>query len=621
MKKIDFLKNKVEEYFNTLNNENILDVIKKQSLEYYLKEINKLKEISEIKKYKIVFIGPNGSGKTTLLSNLFNIINSDARELLSVGAGGTTISEVEIKFSRNQFSEFHIEFIPEKELLNIIHDFALSHFPNPENINANSFISQEVYRALKNILNFPAEQIDFQNEIDCLLNQSNNSFQEFLDLLVERSSHDSEIFKEYIYDQINPQIDEKIWIKRTFSAINVSKIEGCSIPKKITLILGNHFWDERYHNIHALIDTKGLDNALEREDIDNYIKSNDSICIFTTKYDNAPNGDIQEFIRRNLDKETNYLSSKNFVILLPRNDEPNQLINQQGERIDDWIEGVNVKLLHTINTICGLANNFNRNHIKAIDVKYLRNGYLSESEKSYNLNQINSLISSINSIIEDRIESIELCNYYNVKVDSIINIEAIDNNFIDELNTVITKIRNQNIGDFVFNDYNFNIGFINRIQRFHHMVVHAINRRHGIYHERSIDLSYILIGAIRELTFLQTNRYLERIKSIIEELNFNKFDLSNIKELLINSIDESYNIFLESIVAFVSEIVKEDYFEFENEIWLNLINEYGRGPGFLTRVHNHYTNHLKPLENKLINIISENWKTIVINPILSFLKN
>lgn len=623
MSKIIELESKLKSELKELTEKRIVDVLKKQSLEYCLNEILKLKKISAIDKYKIVFIGPNGVGKTTLICNLFNLTNEENRELLSIGAGGTTISEVEIKFSRNDYSKFLIEFISHKELHNLIHDFALSHFPNPENNGNNSFITQEIYRALKNVMNFSVNENEYKNEINNLKIASDNILSEFEKLLLERINFDQELIKELHFDNTNKLISEKQWIKKTFADLNVCKIKGYSIPKKITIILGDEFWNDNYKNINSIIDTKGLDNSYAREDIDSYIKSDDTVCVFSTSFENAPNGDIQEFIRRNLQNETNYLTSKNYVLLIPRNDEPCNILNQDGNNIENWQEGVNIKLLHVRNTIRSLVGKFQDDNVYAIDVKYRKNRFLDENNIDFNYKQITNFISSINNKILERRELIEISSYFEQKINSIINIEELGDDFIKNLHKIRSQIKvTARLDDIQFNSYSINIGFINKILRLHFMTLHAVNRRAGVWLDRGIDLSYILIGLIRELTFSETKEKIKSIKLIISEkieVSDQQIDISNIKELLIQSIDNSYNRFLDEVCSTIGKKIQFDYLNYDNELWLKLINEYGRGPGFVARVHNHYSIHLKSLNNSLSSIICEKWNKIVLNPILKYL--
>ncbi|MHC5595669.1 MAG: hypothetical protein ACYTXC_06835 [Nostoc sp.] len=91
---------------------NIPNHICLNNLKSKLERLDEIERILSIEKYKIAFIGTIGQGKTTAICHLFNLISdlkvsktsgsktedvSETKELLSTGAGRTTICEVIIK--------------------------------------------------------------------------------------------------------------------------------------------------------------------------------------------------------------------------------------------------------------------------------------------------------------------------------------------------------------------------------------------------------------------------------------------------------------------------------------------------------------------------------------------
>ncbi|MHC5830878.1 MAG: hypothetical protein ACYT04_86725, partial [Nostoc sp.] len=98
-------------------------------------------------KYKIAFIGTIGQGKTTAICHLFNLITdlkvsktsggktedvTETKELLSTGAGRTTICEVIIKASEKTYIEIEPYTVDEME--NLIIEFCeyIANKDNPQ---------------------------------------------------------------------------------------------------------------------------------------------------------------------------------------------------------------------------------------------------------------------------------------------------------------------------------------------------------------------------------------------------------------------------------------------------------------------------------------------------------
>ncbi|WP_292799362.1 hypothetical protein [Nostoc sp. NMS7] len=102
------------------------------NLKSKLERLDEIEKILSIDKYKIAFIGTIGQGKTTAICHLFNLITdlkvsktsggktedvTETKELLSTGAGRTTICEVIIKASEKTYIEIEPYTVDEMENL------------------------------------------------------------------------------------------------------------------------------------------------------------------------------------------------------------------------------------------------------------------------------------------------------------------------------------------------------------------------------------------------------------------------------------------------------------------------------------------------------------------------
>ena len=100
------------------NKVGVLQTIKKNALKSKLQQVESIRKILEIDKYRLVFIGSIGAGKTTSICHLFNLLaelpkgksdKTGVSELMVTGAGGVTVCEVIFRATDEPHSIFEIE--------------------------------------------------------------------------------------------------------------------------------------------------------------------------------------------------------------------------------------------------------------------------------------------------------------------------------------------------------------------------------------------------------------------------------------------------------------------------------------------------------------------------------
>jgi len=71
------------------------------------------------------------------------------------------------------------------------------------------------------------------------------------------------------------------------------------------VLLGPSFTDDAGPAfVSRVVDTKGLDELLVRTDIDRYIERDDALCLFTSGFAGAPDGEVLNYVERHLQNRT-----------------------------------------------------------------------------------------------------------------------------------------------------------------------------------------------------------------------------------------------------------------------------------------------------------------------------
>lgn len=630
---------------NNLELTGALKIIRDNALKSKLEQVTKIRQITEIDQYKLVFIGAIGSGKTTAICNLFDLIdihkvNKPATklkksiegkiitELMTVGAGGTTIAEVVIKASDEPYSFFEIEFLSKNEIEAFVDDFCERVIiKDDDSQKSNGVIPQEVDRALRNILNLkPTQEGNPEVEIFKKSDDSDTFKKQILSRLNITVSQFETIFYKpentLVSNKEQDNKNEKKWIKDFFTDLNVVNIQGFSIPKRITLNISNNVLGEDNYlkNFHSVIDTKGLDAARDRKDIEEYIQKEDTICIFTTRYENAPDNNITYLISNYLQNDLRNTHQRFITLFLPRGDEPERKIAYDGKPFDDWEKGIQYTQNYIKNVFIGENVKFNEKNILYYDAQqFIVDGLYSSEYKDEIASDKQRIIVRLEEIIAYRQKMDDVLHNFSISVDTIIN-KQLSPDISDRINNTISELKSY---QHLIIDVDFPERFFKEFdtQFGHWATKHAINKRHGVWEWREIDLTHTAKIVTEKLVRSSASEFNSRLLQLINSLK------EEDTESVFNTIAEQFEFtFLNSFNTFVSktsELIRKrlmtNEFDYNSNLWSTLINEYGRGTGFVQRIFADYNNTLYPIKSLLKIEIEKNWKALVIHPLLEFL--
>lgn len=603
---IKSLQDEIDLEINNIENANqsVFEHLKKRSLESKKQRLKKISEIFAIPKYKIVFIGTVGQGKTTAISHLFNLIGEFDRQektskkinktitikktesLFSTASGRTTICEVIIKAGDKTFIE--IEPHSRETVETFISDFCESLY-DTDNDNI-GFLPTELERAIRSFINLKKttlndKHVDLAKEAALQMELEELKAKTLKDANLDERTfvhEDSKLFCPNGFDERN-------WLKENFDNVNRGEVKHFSIPRKIfvhisPVILGNSdlsFFD-------SVIDTKGIDENAIRPDLCDYIEMEDAICLFTTKYNDAPETNVRELLKYFLTQKSKKHENRFVTFVMPQKGEP----EKENDGDNTWDTGVEIKKDVVLDTFKKMNLSFlNENvlfydSLKFYDDKYRINQDYDEEDIQ---NAKTDIITLIKKIIENRKSDLsEEINEIRKSFLAIQNGKTITDDDKKIINDTLEEIKKlsdikNRIQGFVFDEFIDNyIDFYSKSYPAWN-TKDAIHRNFGVYDLRNINTFHdakVVSGGLDEDKMLRkfTNSIKKEIIEAIENLGNSHPDLETLTPEIIERFKISYEEFISKVGTDV-----EVYFKTHNEnrdFWLNLINRRGKGKGY-----------------------------------------
>ena len=608
---ISELKSEIQLAIDSINDDNssVFEHIRKKSLISKLNRLNEISRILDIQKYKIVFIGKIGAGKTTAICNLFNLVhdiqksveinkgkrNIEVTEpLLSTGSGRTTISEVIIKSDKN----IYIEIDPySKEKLELwINDFCESFYNDKSEIGV---ISTEIDRALRSITNLNRTSKKIEDKDGKISSKTT-------DLAEEKAKEVSlEEFKRYafenadldkrIYEKANSQIfcpesaNPKQWLKETFEKVNKADIPDFSIPKKIFIYINNEiFGGSELDLFDSIIDTKGIDENPIRLDLRDYIEKEDTICLFTSTYNDSPETNVRELMKYFLSQHSKKYEERFVTFVIPHKGEPEKENDGDGTRET----GIEIKK----GIIQGAFNKLNLNFFKDNILFYDALQYYDSTgriERDYGEKDIqdtkDDVIFAINYVIENRKDSLSKeVNEIKNSFQQIQKGKTLSEKEIELINVAVSKLKDiqnldRRIPSFIYEEFidDYVEYYSEKYSAWN--TKDAIHRRSGTFEERGFDTFFdakVVAEGIDEDQMLKkfTKNLKDEVKQIIDELGESLEELESLTPEITKRFEIQYDAFISKVGQQMESFLRDNN---ENSVfWRELIDRRGKGSGY-----------------------------------------
>ena len=577
------------------------------NLKSKLERLDEIEKILSIEKYKIAFIGTVGQGKTTAICHLFNLISDfnvskTTKELLSTGSGKTTICEVIIKAAGKTYIE--IEPYTVEEMENLIFEFC-DYIADKDNTQADQkiIISTEIQRAIRNII-----KMNFHNKTiyeDGVRNTPKRidpakenfdlfGFDDFKKLAFNNANLESRTTKKIEFDN---QKNEQEWIKNTFAAINNVELEEFAIPRKIYLYVSYDVLSgSNLSQFDSVVDTKGLDENPIRKDLQKYIENQDTICLFVTPFNDAPEANIRNLIVYHLTSKSKDFHHRFVTLVLPHKNQPEQVNGCDG----DWEIGIQIRKEEVQATFKNLKLDFFQENILFYDAfRYYGDDIYSQEDVQADKNEFLEAIAEVverrRNILLDEIKNIQE-SFTRIK-----NGDALTGTEIKAIENAIQKIKDfrdlsKRVQSYNYKDQGQDKGFVTKYvehYRTHYKAwntKHAIHRNFGYYDPRNIDIYYdmrVIAEGRNEDEMLKkfTKQAKQELENILNELTFANESLKTFIPELVIQFHSFYDEFISDVgVKIEHEAIRkispesEDY---DPDFWTALIEEKGkvRPPG------------------------------------------
>lgn len=601
--KINLLKNDIDLEISNIGNaqQSVFEHLKKRSLESKKERLKKINEILNIPKYKIVFIGTIGQGKTTAISHLFNLTGKFERQeeinkksvkitktepLFSTASGRTTICEVIIKAGNNTFIE--IEPYSREIVETFINDFCESLYETDS--NEGESLPTELERAIRSFINLKKTKINDKTVDLAKEAASKMELEELKATALRNANLDERIFQQEDSKLFCPNgVDERTWLKENFDNINRGENKKFSLPREIFVhvspqILG----DSDLSFFDSVVDTKGIDENPIRPDLRDYIECEDAICLFTTRYNDAPESNVRELMKYFLTQKSKNYEHRFVNFVMPHKGEP----EKENDGDNTWDTGVEIKKDVVLDVFKKLNLNFLNENILFYDSLrfYDDRGRISQDYDEEDIqNAKNDIINIIKNLIMNR--KIALSKEVDDIQESFLAIQngktltdddkKIINETVEEIKR-LSDLKNR-IPGFVFDEFieNYVDYYSNAYPAWN--TKDAIHRNFGVYAVRNFDTFYdakVVSEGLDEDKMLRkfTKEIKEEIIKAIEHLGDSHPDLESLTPEIIKRFEISYDKFIDD----VGTEIEINFRSYNNnyEFWSNLINRRGKGKGY-----------------------------------------
>lgn len=341
-----------------------------RALELYAAELNRCAEFLQRVDHYLVFVGIISVGKTSAICTSVGLtLDSDElafarRMVLEVGGGRITLCEVRVE-AGPQYGLIVEPCTDEEVRLYVLdyadHLLAVSKQPEkpklteatkspkktktrerskPTSTEEVPWVSEEIARAIRGLSNLTEAEALLLAKSFPMRDELAIQILSKMDLLRRRETT-------IWYQDVDDSRQELEWLQRVFKAINNGRRASFSLPKRITVVVPRKLFDSHQISI-GVIDTKGIDQASARADIDSHFDDPHAIVLLCTKFGEAPDLATMNLIRREMALHTDSNFDDRVVLLaLPRNEEAKEM---KDEARNDFVEspeaGYEVKLAH-----------------------------------------------------------------------------------------------------------------------------------------------------------------------------------------------------------------------------------------------------------------------------------
>ena len=563
-------------------------------------------------KHNISFIGDVGVGKSIAISFIFDLLvpartGERSRTVLETGAGRTTICEVHVRSG----PEFGISVRPmeRSDLTHMVSDFcAVKWATIRKEQNEGSEtpeVSREIERAIRNMSGLARRKTTMDGKT--------RYHDPILDLVRDYQGED-ELRARVLADMGLPgRTNMEIWypsgrgqlpfewLRDTFRDVNNGLRRDVPLPRNIDLLVpgfGKSFGEFEI----TVIDTKGVDDLAVREDLDSRLRDPRTSVVLCCRFNDAPGTSskaLLDHMRRTSSER--FDPGKVSLLSLPRSGEALEMKGDLGDPALSDEEGYEFKRmqveddLHAEDVPGPLFFN-----VEADDAAQVRVELFEQLSRMRNTvsERLSGLCDAATEIIENQQKHA---------------ITAALEEVARQLNFFLRG--NGELGTGERPAYQEALSTVGTVR--YASTLWASTRRSGDY--SGLNIVHLAgVGAAQD-ALLRSRDWFAKIEGQVSTLKADTA-LSSAKRSIeqIRAVAEtSRHAFLAGAQRSAMEIYREPLAQ--ASVWSQCVSEWGRGPGFKGRVHQHLLNWFEErvdLKETLDARLNALWKRLVITPLL-----
>lgn len=594
----------IDEYLKSATNEEVASQLRenRKSIEKTLYAANKTD-------FSAAFIGKIGAGKTSAICKVSGLqykADGEIIDILKTGAGRTTVCEVRIEHA--QKISIKIEPLLDDEVQRVVRNFA-EFIWNKANKNISdedeggNLLSEELTRCIRNMLGLTIEKKKQEDgkwkSTDKALDFSKNctSVEEVNELMYACLSLEKRLDTE-IWPNPAEAKNWQTWIKDNFSKINDGKTKTISVPSLITI--NGPFPLIKNGNTWKIIDTRGIDSYIHREDIRVALDTEGVFPVICSSFVDAPDADCRSFYDLGVKLGLGERVARDVTLLI--------LDKNESDKVSDIDEDI--------------VNIADRKSIgRNIREDQVSNKISHDYKISPNVLSFDSRLDA-ESVIWAELESrkdayiTSKLNYLAKLVSASKELLSAEGDKIVSFNRDIEQLVSEwrASADVRSPDWkHFGAYIRNVFSNTHHRTLAASIDRKGAFYNLNVYEYINQLARSSGVSFCKSE--VQHIKDSLSLLSGKYPEFSN----QISSLEHDFIAQFDSFSLYVGDVAKEHWVEQVQtfiSIWRSMAVEWGRGPGYKNRVIAHWvewinTEESMAIHNALLRRIASAWGRVL----------
>ena len=556
----------------------------------------------------VAFVGDIGVGKTTALCRAAGLevrkdAESVARPVLEAGSGGTTLCEVHIV--RGPGYGLMVQPLSDSDLYREVREFAgyLVSEATGEVVREEDEdgvfhgTSREIERAIRNMSGLVSvrrrgEDGRRQRTDPALeLAQKAPDADTLARVIVNQMNLEGRRRREIWYSDLSGKAD-LVWLEETFKDVNNGRNPEFSLPSRIEVMVPRRILRQGQTEIR-LVDTKGIDGTVERDDIEAHLNEYNTIIVLCSPFNSAPSRSAQELLERACRGHSPALDLRAGVLVLPRPNEALAVKDDEGFEAETAEDGYDLKGEEAEKQLGGVSY---------AGIEFF-NSFEDEPERLTRF-----VLSLVDGLRQRRCQDLkEVVDDANMVVSNYQQAEVSEAQRQASHLLQVWLNNHRQLGDF---KYRLERPLLFEMRRVYASSVRASVRRQGNWY--NLDYKHHLGTGVRHMVAYSVNRHRTSFKEMAENALTDP-SLGKATDLInqaVRILDGSIEALLRASQNFGRTIHTYDM-EPDGTLWSDCDSEWGAGPGYRDRVAKHHEdwfgNKRGGLESRIMEMVGSEW--------------